>query len=249
MEQSLSKERALQLVEKLTLYYEACLQTNPEAVNYVRNIRGFSDETIRTYRLGYAPKDVLRGHFTPTELDFLVELAHIREVDETDPFAERIIFPILDVSGRPRGFSGRLIEVGSRPDKYYNSKANLVFKKGLFVFGLYQAREQVFYKNKALVCEGFTDIISARQAGYPISVSAMGVYLTKEHLLEIAKFTKNLYFLFDGDAAGSLATKRSLETARSMGFSCNFFTLPEGMDPDDYFRMQTGNGTNISTKQ
>lgn len=234
--------RAYALLQKLTQYYEDVLWSSAgrDALEYLTGPkpdgRGFTEETVRTWRLGYAPAHGdLSQHFTITEMDYLKEVAQFNPGTDKDRFAGRVVFPIMDDRGQPLGFAGRILTGGKHVAKYINSPSTPWFRKGDALYGIQLAREAIFRANNAIVCEGFTDVIAAHQTGRPISVSIMGTYFTHHQLLLLGRYSMNLHLMFDADDAGSAATERSLQEARDMGFSLSNIQLPEGLDPDDFF--------------
>lgn len=225
-------------MDKVATLYHQTLWTSDGALglDYLRNERGFSDETIKLFNLGYCPTGYLETQVTPTEKHFLTQLKHFKGDKLWDMFSGRVVFPITQDDGTTLGFSGRLLNVGDRTDKYLNTPTNMLFKKVNHVFGIAQARRNIFLANNAIICEGFTDAVSAHQAGFGITVAAMGTRFTEHQLLRIARYSMNLTLMFDSDAAGEATTQRSIEMATSMGFTIKTVSLEPGTDPDDFFR-------------
>ncbi len=238
----MDKERALRLVEKLTRYYEEQLrgEAGEKGLSYLTAPkpvgRGFTEETVKTWRLGYSPDSGdLSGAFTITEMRLLEELGHLSPGTGRDRFAGRVVFPIMDDGGSPRGFAGRIMSKEKNAAKYINSPSHQWFRKGDSLYGIQLARKSVFAANNAIVCEGFTDVIAAHQTGRPIAVSIMGTYFTRHQLLLLGRYSMNLHLMFDPDDAGTAATERSITEAQTMGFTISKVKLPDGLDPDDYF--------------
>lgn len=210
--------------------------------------RGVDEEWAERFGIGYAPR---RGGFL---LRFLAKrgfsaeqaaragLAKAREGDGGagcyEFFRGRLIFPIHDVLGRVVGFGGRALfeEDGQRP-KYLNSPDTAVFHKREQVYGLHQAKEAVRERREAAVCEGYVDVILAHQAGFPWFVAPLGTAFAPDHARLLAKHAQRLTLIFDGDAAGAHANRRTLvETARAgIGLfkELRVAALPRGLDPAD----------------
>lgn len=238
----MNEARAHALLQKVTQYYEDVLwgSAGVSGLKYLTGPkphgRGFTEETVRAWRLGYSPEHGdLSDHFTITELRYLDELRHFQKGTKQDRFAGRIVFPIMDDRGQPLGFAGRILSSDKHVAKYTNSPSHPWFKKGEALYGIHLAREAVFKANNAIVTEGFTDVIAAHQTGRPIALSIMGTYFTPKQLLILGRYSMNLHLMFDPDDAGDAATQRSIEEAQRMGFSLSKVALPSGLDPDDFF--------------
>lgn len=233
-----TKARLLQLVEKLTSRYEEALWSagpDSEPLQYLMGTRGFTEETLRSFRVGFAPKDAdLTHHFTPTELGMLREIGHVYEGSTLDIFVNRVVFPVMDPQSRPRGFSGRIMTGDPDSRKYINSRTSEIFRKGDFLFGLDRAREAIWKANNVVLCEGYTDVLAFHQTGRPIAVGAMGTHFTQNQLLLLGQYSTNLHLTFDADDAGDLATQKAKDMALSMGFRLDQLVIPGGQDPDEY---------------
>ena len=239
-----TRKRAFETLEKLTSYYQAQLFRNEEAIDYLTSPkprgRGFTLDTIRKWRLGYSPESETFGAFTITERKYLEFLGQT-DYQGLDRFRGRVVFPICSDGGQPLGFSGRIIK-GTHVSKYVNSPSHPWFRKGDAVYGLCHARRELLAKGKALVLEGYTDVIAAHQAGLVGSVSIMGTHFTTNQLLRLTRYTDELLVMFDGDSAGDAASERSMAAAMSMGIGVTRVSLPDGVDPDDFFIKQEGGG-------
>ncbi len=238
----MNRDRAFALLQKATQYYEDTLWSSAgaEGLSYLTDPkpggRGFTEETIRAWRLGYSPAHGdLSEHFTITEMQYLEEIRHFNRGTREDRFAGRIVFPIMDDRGQPLGFAGRILHADKHVAKYTNSPSHPWFKKGEALYGVHLARERVYTANNAIVCEGFTDVIAAHQTGRDIALSIMGTYFTPKQLLILGRYSMNLHLMFDADSAGDEATARSILEAQRMGFTLNKVALPDGLDPDDFF--------------
>jgi DNA primase len=203
--------------------------------------RGISDESIKQFRLGFAPDtwrsltDYIEGSGSSLKL---AEQAGLivsgKEGSFYDRFRGRLIFPIENVFGEIVAFGGRVMEKGE--PKYLNSPESPVYIKGKNLYGLNKAKEEIRKKGFALIVEGYFDLISLWNAGIGNVVATLGTALTREHLELLRRYTLDVVALFDPDEAGKKALDRSLELFLSMNMHARALILPEGCDPDDYVK-------------
>jgi DNA primase len=203
--------------------------------------RGVSDETIKQFRLGFAPDtwrsltDYIEGSGSSLKL---AEQAGLivsgKEGNFYDRFRGRLIFPIENVFGEIVAFGGRVMEKGE--PKYLNSPESPVYIKGKNLYGLNKAKEEIRKNDFALIVEGYFDLISLWNAGIGNVVATLGTALTREHLELLRRYTLDVVALFDPDEAGKKALDRSLELFLSMNMHARALILPEGCDPDDYVK-------------
>jgi len=210
------------------------------AREYLQN-RGISDETIKQFRLGYAPDTwrSLTDHIEGSGLSLkLAEQAGLviagKEGGFYDRFRGRLIFPIENITGEIVAFGGRILEKGE--PKYLNSPESPIYIKGKNLYGLNKAKEEIRKKGFALIVEGYFDLISLWNAGIGNVVATLGTALTREHLELLRRYTPEAVALFDPDEAGKKALDRSLELFLSMRMRARALILPEGCDPDDYVK-------------
>lgn len=210
------------------------------AREYLQN-RGISDETIKQFRLGYAPDTwrSLTDHIEGSGLSLkLAEQAGLviagKEGGFYDRFRGRLIFPIENITGEIVAFGGRILEKGE--PKYLNSPESPIYIKGKNLYGLNKAKEEIRKKGFALIVEGYFDLISLWNAGIGNVVATLGTALTREHLELLRRYTPEVVALFDPDEAGKKALDRSLELFLSMRMRARALILPEGCDPDDYVK-------------
>ncbi|MHC4882880.1 MAG: DNA primase [Planctomycetota bacterium] len=149
-----------------------------------------------------------------------------------DKFRNRLMFPIIDVTGRVIGFGGRTL--GDDPAKYMNSPATALFDKSNSLYGLYQAREAISLSGTAIVAEGYTDVMMAHQFGIENVVAALGTSLTDGHVKILRRYAKRIVLLFDNDVAGKAAANRALEVCLGQKIDVRLAFVPEGKDPCDY---------------
>lgn len=230
------REEALAALDRVTSYYEDQMWaggSDHPALQYLMGERRFTEQTLRQFRIGFAPLTPIASAVTPTDLEILKSLGHVYD-NGKDMFSGRVTFPIADDQGRTRGFGARIMVSAPHAEKYINSPTSFVFRKADYMFGMSHAREAIFIANNAIACEGYTDVLAFHQTGKPIAVGAMGTYFTLGQLLQIGRYTMNLYTAFDMDSAGDEATKKSREMARAMAFRLGYLPFPDGMDPDEY---------------
>lgn len=149
-----------------------------------------------------------------------------------DKFRNRLMFPILDVTGRVIGFGGRTL--GDDPAKYMNSPATALFDKSNSLYGLAQARAAIGDSGTVVVAEGYTDVMMAHQYGIENVVAALGTSLTSGHARILRRYAKRIVLLFDSDVAGKSAANRAVEVCLSEKVSVQIAFLPEGNDPCDF---------------
>lgn len=213
--------------------------------------RGFSDEILRRFRIGYAPPawdDLLTCRELAGFSPGLLALAGLVKSRTTgtghyDTFRNRIIFPIRDEQGRVVAFGGRHLPGvtsepsdpnASPPAKYLNSPETPIFSKARTVFGLDLARPRIVETRIAALVEGYTDVVIAHQCGASNVVSVLGTALTEHHLQLLRRFADKVVLIFDADAAGETAVNRSIELFLSQPVEIAIATLPNGMDPDEF---------------
>ncbi|MCU0660521.1 MAG: DNA primase [Candidatus Pacebacteria bacterium] len=248
----LSKQKALyDCMELSARFFEFVLKRTPKALEYLKS-RGLTEESISTWRIGYAPADwrklttFLREKKMSEEVIEKVGMA-IKPTrpsgvggshkDLYDRFRGRIMFPIFDAQGRVVAFSGRIFDLtGKQKDdiaKYVNSPETVLYNKSKILYGYDKAKLGMLKENICVLVEGQVDLVMAHQVGTTNAVAVSGTALTSEHLGLIKRFTDNLVISFDGDSAGLLAAKRGVLLALGLGMDVKVAALPVGMDPAD----------------
>ncbi|MGZ5190359.1 MAG: DNA primase [Flavisolibacter sp.] len=202
--------------------------------------RGFSEEIIKKFGLGYAPdsrdafsKKALSQQFNP-ELLLKSGLVVNRNDQISDNYRDRIIFPVHNNTGKVIGFGARLIKSNDKSPKYINTPENELYIKSKILYGTYFARHAIDKADECLLVEGYTDVISLHQAGIENVVASGGTSLTLEQLRLIKKYTKNLTIIYDGDAAGVKAALRGLGMALEESLNVKLVLIPDKEDPDSY---------------
>ncbi|CAL1517055.1 DNA primase [Chitinophaga sp. MM2321] len=202
--------------------------------------RGFTEETIRKFQLGYCLNTF--DSFAKTALDKGYNLEYlqktglvtIRNDQPADNYRGRVIFPIHNQSGKILGFGARILVKSDRAPKYINSPENEIYVKSRVLYGTYFARHSIDKLNECLLVEGYTDVVSLHQAGVENVVASSGTSLTQDQLRLIKKYTNNLTILYDGDSAGVKAALRGLDMAIEESLNVKLVLLPDKEDPDSY---------------
>ncbi len=225
-------------------FFHACLtKTNyGKAAREYLESRGIDGATIATFRLGYAPRawDKLtaaltgRGFTAETLAKAGLAVAKSSGDGVYDRFRDRIMFPIADARGRVVGFGGRVTD-GSQP-KYLNTAETPLFNKRHVLYGFDLAYQAIKQAGRAIVVEGYMDLIALHKSGITNAVASLGTAFTPEQARQLARHAGEIYFAYDSDAAGQNATLRALATVRSLGIAVRVVTVPDGKDPDEYIR-------------
>ncbi|HYP35341.1 MAG TPA: DNA primase [Stellaceae bacterium] len=253
-ERAQQQKTLLEALEAAAAFYEARLASpaGARARNYLRE-RGLDTETIRHFRLGWAPDErqalrrSLSGDFSES---LLIEAGLLRRpssaaADEPiDYFRSRVMFPIGNRTGRVIAFGGRMI--GDGQPKYLNSPESTLFEKGRVLYGWAAARAGLSRESPSagpgvIVTEGYMDVIALHRAGFPTAVAPLGTALTDFQLHDLWRLGSEPVLCFDGDAAGQRAAARALYRALPFlgtGRSLRFASLPAGEDPDSLIRAE-----------
>lgn len=239
------REAMLMLNEWACGYFEKQLnetQSGQEiGLTYFRE-RGFNDDTIKEFRLGYSSEGyndfyqaaVAQG-FNP-QLLFDVGLCIPDDRGGHDRFRGRVMFPIMNIAGKVIGFGGRTLKKDKNVAKYVNSPESIIYKKGDIIYGLYQAKREISKTDKCIIVEGYADVISMHQAGFKNVIASSGTALTMGHIYAIRRFTNNVTEMFDGDEAGVKAAIRGVDMLLKEGLNIKVLPLPPEDDPDSFVR-------------
>ncbi|MEC7863757.1 MAG: DNA primase [Bacteroidota bacterium] len=207
--------------------------------------RGFSNEIIKQFKLGYSPKKQNSFEKAATKAGYdksiLIESSLIGENENKksyDKFRERTIFPIHSYAGKVIGFGGRAFNPDAK-SKYLNSSETLIYDKSKVLYGLNVSKQAISKANKCFIVEGYTDVISMHQNGIENVVSASGTALGAYQISLIKRSTNNVVLLFDGDKAGIKATIRSINLCLKAEMNVQIASFPEGEDPDSYSKKLT----------
>lgn len=209
-------------------------------LSYLKDARGYRDETINKFQLGYNPeardtfaKAAIEHQFNP-ELLVKSGLVVNRNDELLDNYRGRIIFPIHNNTGKIIGFGARIIAKNDRAPKYINTPENELYIKSKILYGSYFARHAIDKNDECLLVEGYTDVISLHQNGIENVVASGGTSLTTDQLRIIKKYTNNLTIIYDGDAAGIKAALRGLDMALEESLNVKLVLIPDKEDPDSY---------------
>ena len=201
--------------------------------------RGFTEEIIEDFRIGYAPEpwDDLAKYFQEKHIPTSVgEKLGLLRKNKTggyfDLFRDRLMFPIFSIDSEVIGFGGRIIDQGQ--PKYINSVESDVFKKGKTFYGIEKSTKHIRSEDAVFVVEGYMDFLALYSRGIKNVVATLGTALTENHVRLLKRWTKNVVLLFDGDQAGQKASERSLNNFFLHDLAPQLFVLPEDQDPDDY---------------
>jgi DNA primase len=204
--------------------------------------RGITEETRKTFRLGYAPDswDALSSHLkrkgaTPAQIERSGLVVKKDAGGSYDRFRGRLIFPVLDAQGRAVAFGARVLPGGGEP-KYLNSPETAAYTKGRHLYGLHQNREEIRRKKFVILVEGYLDLIVPYQFGVRNCAASLGTALTSEQARLLARFARRVVVNYDGDRAGINAAKRAIEVLLPEDFEIKVLVLPDGQDPDEFIR-------------
>ncbi len=223
-------------------FYKAELKKSPRAIDYLK-ARGLSGQIAAKFQIGYAPVgwQNLQSVFPHYESEALTTAGLVVENEQGrryDRFRDRIMFPIHDQKGQVIGFGGRIVNPEDTP-KYYNSPETPLFQKGHELYGLFIARRAIREAGRALVVEGYMDVVALAQYGIEYAVAALGTATTPYHISKLMRQADEVVFCFDGDNAGRTAAWRAAMNALPAltdGLKLSFLFLPTEHDPDSYVR-------------
>jgi DNA primase len=230
-----------ELMERASRYYREQLKSSPQAIEYLKR-RGLTGKIAARFGIGYAPAgwQNLQSVFTDYDGAAVKEAGLVIEADggrRYDRFRDRIVFPILNQRGSVIGFGGRVL--GQGEPKYLNSPETPLFEKGRELYGLPQARNAIRAEGRALVTEGYMDVVALAQHGVEYAVATLGTATSAVHVQKLFRMTDEIVFCFDGDAAGRRAAWHALEVALPVladDKAVRFMFLPEEDDPDSFVR-------------
>jgi len=226
-------------LEQAAQFYKQQLKKAPHAIEYLKK-RGLTGAIAARYGIGYAPDgSPLKQVFADYSADALAASGLVidGERGRYDRFRDRIMFPIRNIKGQIVGFGGRVLDKGE--PKYLNSPETPLFHKGSELYGLFEARAAIKAAGRAIVVEGYMDVVALAQHGVEFAVAALGTATTPIHVRTLLRHTDRLIYAFDGDNAGRKAAWRALENsleALQDGKEISFLFLPEGEDPDSFIR-------------
>lgn len=236
-----AEETYVKITENAAKKFQELLYSDSgkHALEYIKN-RGFSDEMIKKYRIGYAPKsNIISSIFNNTKVDKLTSTGLVRVGDygPYDFFRDKLMFPIFNAHNQIIAFSGRSLD-GSEP-KYINTSDTELFHKRQTLFGFNFARDAIHRANRSIVVEGQIDAIQMQNHGFGETVAPLGTALTEDHIAILCKSNRNIVFCFDGDTAGQKAAMRActlvLPFLRETS-DVRFAFVTGGKDPDEILK-------------
>ncbi len=226
------------VLEATTKFYEGELRKSPIAIEYLKS-RGISGATAKTFRIGFAPDgwENLVNHLRQKGWQQgLIEKAGLSIKGKSNPydrFRNRIMFPIASTQGKPIAFTGRILPGGDdQMGKYVNSPETTMYHKSSVLYGLDLAKSAILREGKVIIVEGQMDAVMIHQAGNQNVVAVSGTALTEEHLQLLKRFTDQLIFCFDNDAAGQAALRKAALLSFELGLEAKAITL-SSKDPAD----------------
>ena len=243
LRQKNERESMLILSEYASRFYTKTLNETDEGksvgLSYFRS-RGFRDDIISKFQLGYSPeqRDALTKEAQKQgyKLDYLEKtgLSIVRDNYQADRFRGRVMFPIHSLAGKVIAFGGRILKTDKKTAKYLNSPESEIYHKSRVLYGIYQAKQQITRQDRCYLVEGYTDVLSFHQSGISNVVASSGTALTSDQIRLIARFTKNITIIYDGDPAGLKASLRGIDLVLAEGMNVKILLLPDGEDPDTF---------------
>ena len=239
------KNRQLDLVERAATFYHTELNAaNKKAFDYIIQERGYTAETIQKWKLGYcdAKSLFLKSLKTEKEKETALNASILSKSPKNsglyDTLYNRIVFPLFNQHSLPIGLSGRVLD--DKKPKYINPSNNELYNKETYLYGLNYAAYNIREKGFSIAVEGYTDVISLHQYGIENAVGTCGTAFGDGHANILGKYSQNIVFMMDADAAGQKATIRSIGIALRNKLKPYVYDLPKGEDPDSFARRSDG---------
>ena len=246
-EQNLKRKSLYEIMDIACAFFEKNLRmpVGAQGLAYFKEKRGLSDETIKKFRLGFAPNNnglkALLSSKGVSEHDMaelgLIAVPEDKNRPPHDFFRERVMIPIIDKQGNVIAFGGRIMD-NSQP-KYLNSPETPIFNKRRILYNMNNAREPAYGSKRLIICEGYMDVIALDCFNFNYAVAPLGTALTEEQIIEAWRVCNTPTLCFDGDGAGIKAAIRSIDRVLPIlkaGYSVNYIFLKEKKDPDELLR-------------
>lgn len=241
----LEKERMYQANQVSRTHFEAELAKNADALGYLREQRQLSDEIIRDFHLGYAPdswdrlSSQLDRNKVPEKISIQLGLLGRKTHGNGvyDRYRGKVMFPIALPSGDIAGFGARRSDWLNQEEpgpKYLNSIDSKIYDKSRVFYGLDRAKSPIRRQRRAILVEGYFDVIALHQAGIETAIACCGTSISKVHAQTLAKLADEVITAYDGDEAGQRATRRAAEILLQTGLKVRVLQLPESDDPDTF---------------
>lgn len=250
-EEQSQRESMFIINEWTATYFENLLHSPANGddigMQYFRS-RGFRDDIIKKFRLGYDLPNRFKLAQAATEqgykADFLVKTGICYQNDHgelIDRYAGRVTFPWIGVNGKVVGFTARVLDSRTKGvnQKYVNSPDSDLFHKDHELYGIFQAKKAIAHEDRVYMVEGQADVIAMHQCGLENTVANSGTALSMHQIHMLHRFTSNITLIYDGDAAGIHAALRGTDMLLSEGMNLNVLLLPGGQDPDEFARSHT----------
>ncbi|MGQ0833182.1 MAG: DNA primase [Microthrixaceae bacterium] len=235
------RARLVAAVGKAVEWYHERLLAAPDASSarkYLRE-RGLTGDEVRAFQIGWAPEgwdELVRALKLPDDIVRDAGIGYLnRSGRQTDAFRGRILFPIFDANGDAVGFGGRVMPGGDGP-KYKNTPETVLYQKSKLLYALNWSKAQIVTDDRAIVCEGYTDVIGFHHVGLAAAVATCGTALTEDHVRLLRRYARRLVLAFDADAAGQSAAERFYQWERDHDLEVSVADLPAGVDPADLAR-------------
>jgi DNA primase len=232
------RHRLVKAMEQAVDWYHDRLLSAPDAAvarKYLRE-RGLTGEEVRAFRIGWAPEgwDTMVKALKLPDADVRdTGLGYLNKNErQTDVFRGRILFPIFDANGDAVGFGARVMPGGDGP-KYLNTPETVLYQKSKLLYALNWSKARIVNDDRAIVCEGYTDVIGFARAGIPAAVATCGTALTTEHVKLLRRYARKLVLAFDADSAGQAAAERFYQWEKEHDLEVTVADLPPGVDPAD----------------
>jgi DNA primase len=257
------RDELVAVIEAATTYYEGELQNNVDAMAYLTR-RGVEKETIKKWRIGYAPGPPTAGwrelktHLTNAKFlpGVMLKAGLIKSAEggkePFDTFRDRVMFPLRDQAGRVVGFSGRILSKDSDAPKYVNSPETELYHKSELLYGYDMAKHGIRNLGFWIIVEGQFDVVMSHQAGYTNTVAVSGTALTLHHVQLLERLSTKVVLALDSDKAGIAAMKKSADLMLRRGIDVKVAAMPDGADPADMildnpksFKTAVGHATHI----
>ena len=231
-----------------SMFFERTLKSTSGKIGYDYLItkRALSENTIKTFGLGYAADswDSLFNEAKRAGIpqEHLADLGLVTQNKQKnswyDTFRNRVIFPVFSVGGQVVGFGGRTLLDDPQTPKYLNSPESRLFEKSKLLYGLNAAKHEIRRRETAILVEGYMDVLALHQAGITNAVASCGTSLTRYQAKILQRYTKSVLFMYDADSAGKKSMMSGLDTLLAEGITPFIVMLPSGDDPDSFVRRE-----------
>ncbi len=242
-QKTIQYQKFYNIMQEAADFYAHQLKHNKQVLNYLKQ-RSFSNDIIKKFKLGYAPKVSHLSSYlmegAKFDLDDLKKLNLINQDDKTgnfyDFFKNRLIFPITNKSGQIVAFSSR--SLNDQMPKYLSSPETVIFKKGETLYQYYENQSEIIKKQTVILHEGFFDVMASFKAQVKNVVATMGTNLTSDHVKLLKKLTDKIIIAYDGDKAGKKATLEIGTFLQKNHFQVQILNFPNNLDPDEYIKTE-----------